>query len=263
MAFGFAIYGTQEITPSSALNEGIRFFETIKSDINAQGYYALRRDRSQEDIDFVEKSLDELKYALEKGEAKDFRIYHEGLKGTPWEAAFGYSTKTFGGFFHINLQYNGDGLEDLFLFLERFFENNAASYAIGYKCADVYDAYHYAIGENMVKLFSWENAMTFNKEVDGRFQGQARFNSTKLRLVYPVNVINSSHLDIMIGESTLCEAIQKNDWGILKKINSVNERWFWIVQDNQLESINNELGMHGVLISWKKFSPRRGSNRLP
>ncbi|EKM0374297.1 hypothetical protein PTT42_004016, partial [Cronobacter turicensis] len=183
MTFGVAIYGTNEVTPVDAFDESSRFFEIIKINPNAQGYYAFCKTSGDEDIDFIEADLEHLKIALDKGKAKDFRVYHESNKDEPWKAAFGFSTKEFGGFFHIDLQYEGNDFSALILFLEEFFKNNFASYAIGYKCSDVYDAYHYAAGENMVKIFPWENALAFNKETDGRFKGEARFNSTMLRLV--------------------------------------------------------------------------------
>ncbi|EOI3549632.1 hypothetical protein ACMSZT_004557 [Cronobacter dublinensis] len=262
MTFGVAIYGTNEVTPVDAFNESSRFFKIIKMNPNAQGYYAFRKTSGDEDIDFIKADLEHLKVALDNGKAKDFRMYHESNKDGPWKAAFGFSTKEFGGFFHIDIQYEGDDFKTLILFLEEFFVNNTAAYAIGYKCGDVYDAYHYASGENMLKIFPWENQLAFNKETDGRFKGETRFNSTMLRLVYPLNIINSFHLKIKVGELTLSEVISKNSWGGLKKIDGVDERWLWTVQEELLEQINNELGSHGVLISWKKYVPKK-SKILP
>ncbi|ELY2797957.1 hypothetical protein SNN58_004288 [Cronobacter dublinensis] len=263
MAFGLAIYGTESVSSVRAFEEAARFFGDIKIEANAHGYYKYRENRDNEDLDFIDTTFNELENALASQNAKDFRIYHVDCKDDAWDAGFGFSTKNFGGFFHINIQFNGESPEPLLVYLKGFFRRNTASYAISYKCCDVYDAYHYAIGENMVKIFPWENAMAFNKEVDGRFKGKARFNSTLLRLVYPVNVLNSSHMDINIGELTLSETIHRNEWGKLTKIEGTDERWLWMVQEELLEGINNELGKAGILTAWKKPALRRKNKLLP
>ncbi|ELY2631493.1 hypothetical protein SMC50_004005, partial [Cronobacter sakazakii] len=92
MTFGVSIYGTNEVTPVDAFNESSRFFKFIKMTPNAQGYYAFCKTSGDEDIDFIEADLEHLKIALDNGEAKDFRIYHESNKDGPWKAAFGFST---------------------------------------------------------------------------------------------------------------------------------------------------------------------------
>lgn len=83
-----------------------------------------------------------------------------------------------------------------------------------------------------------------------------------LRMVYPVNIINSNHLDIIINNITLKEWIfnNKKNGSIIKMKNNM---WLWLVDSNQIDRINKTLGETGVLISWSPLHLEKKKRKLP
>ncbi len=80
MCTAIAIYGTENIPPETAYEIGMLFFKVIELDITSTGYYKYREDRSEEDIDFIEVSLSDLKNELKNKNATSFRFYNESEK---------------------------------------------------------------------------------------------------------------------------------------------------------------------------------------
>lgn len=103
MCTAIAIYGTENIPPETAYEIGMLFFKVIELDITSTGYYKYREDRSEEDIDFIEVSLSDLKNELKNKNATSFRFYNESEKSNYWTASFGFSTSDFGGFIILML----------------------------------------------------------------------------------------------------------------------------------------------------------------
>ncbi|MBA1190291.1 hypothetical protein G7Z99_14720 [Pseudomonas entomophila] len=243
---------------------GVLFFKVIGVSITATGYYKYREDRSEEDIDFVEASLDGLRIAIGNGDATSFRLFHERKDGYLWSASFGYSTKDFGGFYHIDAQGCSLNLtQDNFLdFIGQFSMSGSMDYAIFYHAGDVSEAMDYAAGQNLIKIYGFESPSIFSRETGGRLRGLERYRAEKLRMVYPVNIVNDAHLKLKIGERCLREWILSDmSHGSLGQV--AENVWFWCVSEKHLDLVNNELGLEGILVSWKPSEARKASKRIP
>lgn len=258
-----AIYGVEENSPRQIYELGLVFFKVLGLNITAAGYYKYREDRSEEDLDLIEISLSDLKLAIDAGSATSFRFYYESSDGILWGAGFGYSTKDFGGFYHIDAQGLSSYLsQEKFLeFASEFRKSCSMDYAIFYPADDVADAFSYAAGVNFVNVYSFEKPKLFCKETS-LFEGLERYKKEKLRMVYSANVINDAHLKLRVGACSLREWISSDvSRGSLRQGSS--NLWFWTVEDRELERINNELGAHGVLISWEPPKPPKTPRKIP
>ncbi|MFR0675982.1 hypothetical protein ACLUUI_20155 [Enterobacterales bacterium AW_CKDN230030176-1A_HGKHYDSX7] len=254
-----AIYGIEENSPRQIYELGLIFFKVLGLKITAACYYKYREDRSEEDLDLVDISLSDLKLAIDAGSATSFRLYHESSDGVLWDAGFGYSTEDFGGFYHIDAQGLSSCLnQEKFLeFASEFLKWGSMDYAIFYPADNVADAFDYAAGENFVSVYSCENPKLFRKETR-LFEGLERYKKETLRMVYSANVINGAHLEQRVGGCSLQAWILSDaSHGSLGQ--ETSGLWFWIVNDQDLEKVNSELGAQGLLISWRASS---SSNRL-
>jgi len=254
-----AIYGIERITPERAYEAGVCFFQTIGLAVTVSGFYKYRKDRAEEDIDFIEVSLADLKGEIQSGSATSFRLYCESNSGVLWDASFGYSTTDFGGFYHIDAQGlpSSFGDEQFLSFIEAFSTSNSLDYAIFYSVDDASEGLYYASGENLVSVYSYENPTLFSRETGGRFKGAERYRGELLRMVYPINVISERHLKIQVGSCNLREWILSDSRNGDLEL-GVNNTWVWKVEGNDLERVNSLLGENGVLISWK---PPRSSKK--
>lgn len=262
-ANALAVYGIEKNTPKHIYEMGLMFFEVMGLSITAAAYYKYREDRSEEDLDLIDVSLKDLEFAIEDGNATSFRLYHESSDGFLWGASFGYSTKDFGGFYHVEAQ----GLvsyfsqEDFSEFVSRFCMSGSMDYAIFYSTDDVADAFSYAAGGNFVSVYNYEDPCLFCKETTV-YEGLERYRREKLRMVYSANVINDAHLELRVGDYSLREWISGDaSHGALRQLSST--LWFWTVNDQNLDEINRELGAQDVLISWKPPKPLKKSRKIP
>lgn len=263
-ANALAIYGIEKNTPIKMYEMGLVFFEVIGLSITAAAYYKYREDRSEEDLDLVDISLSDLKLALETGSATSFRLYHESNNGVLWDASFGYSTKDFGGFYHIDAQglVSTFNKERFLEFASNFCTLGSMDYAIFYSADDVADALFYAAGENFVRVYDYEDPDLFYMETGGVSEGAELYKKEKLRMTYSANVINDAHLELRVGACSLREWISSEvSRGSLRQASS--NLWFWTVDDRELGKVNNELGAHGVLISWEPPKPPKKSRKIP
>jgi hypothetical protein len=263
-ANAMAIYGTEKVTTARAYDMGLLFFQIIGLAITNSGYYKYRKDRSDEDFDFIESSLLDLRGEIEANSATSFRLYSESKSGDLWEASFGYSTTDFGGFCHIDAQGMPPNLggKEFLEFIDSFCKHESLSYAIFYSTNDVSEGLYYAEGENLVNIYKHENSILFSRETGGRFKGAERYKDAMLRMVYPVNLINEKHLNLQVGDCNLRQWIlSNNQHGTLKS--TAHKMWIWEVEDKKLEQVNNELGEAGLLISWKSSRSSRSAKLLP
>ncbi|MEB6589216.1 hypothetical protein MXM82_08725 [Pseudomonas asiatica] len=263
-ANAMAVYGVEKITPERAYEIGMLFFKIIGLTVTASGYYKYRKDRSEEDVDFVETSLVDLKSKIESKNATSFRLYCESKDGILWDASFGYSTTDFGGFYHIDAQGLPSSFGELQFvqFIEGICTSNSLDYAIFYSVDDVSEGLYYAEGENLVSIYSCENPTLFSRETGGRYKGAERYKKQILRMVYPINVINEGHLKLPVASFSLREWILSDSrHGVLKP--SSDNNWIWKVERKELEQVNNKLGEEGILISWKPSRPSRKVKLLP
>jgi len=263
-ATAMAIYGTQKITAEKALELGLAFFSDIELAVTISGYYKYRKDRSEEDIDFIEVSLDDLKSEILAKNATSFRLYCENNSGELWDASFGYSTTQFGGFYNIDAQcashtFSGKKFSE---YIERTCNSTDFKYAIFFEPDDVSDGFYYAQGGNLVSIYNYENPALFSRETGGRFRGAERFNGDMLRMVYLSNVLNEKHVSMNINGVSLQDWIlSDNGRGTLSAI--ANGMWIWEVEREQLDSINKTLGGLGVLISYKSLRVPKPTRFLP
>lgn len=233
--------------------------------ITGAGYYKMLNDADhQGDHDIIEISFPDLKKRIKSNEVTAFRIYSEQKDVQPWNASFGYMTNEFGGFNYIDVQYPSvaDDSKATTEFLSSLSDKIPCSYGINYRSDKVTKVFYYATGDNMVDIYQYENASLFKRECPGRFKGQERYKNTMLRMVYPINMINHYHLNIVIGSISLKEWISSDEkHGSLEELN--NNLWLWTVEDTELDEINRYLGEAGVLISWKPLTIKKTSRKLP
>ncbi|MDO7909969.1 hypothetical protein Q6A49_05415 [Pseudomonas sp. 22-AL-CL-001] len=263
-ANALAVYGIEENTPKKIYEIGLMFFEAMGLSITSAAYYKYREDRSEEDLYLIDVSLSDLRLAIENGSATSFRLYHESNSRALWDASFGYSTKDFGGFYHIDAQGLASHFsQEKFLeFASNFCTTGSMDYAIFYSTDDVTDAFYYAAGGNFVRVYDYEDPDLFNMETGGVFEGAELYKKEKLRMTYSANIINDAHLALRIGAYSLREWISSDaSHGALRQ--GPRNLWFWTVDERELDKVNNELGTHGVLISWKPPKPPKKPRKIP
>ncbi|MBB6674775.1 hypothetical protein H7C19_29255 [Cohnella nanjingensis] len=156
-----------------------------------------------------------------------------------------------------------DDIYDHFIgFVEDASKKISYPYGIVYAAKKVTDAFYYAEGEKLIKLFPCEDPRIFNKETPGRYKGKARYRGDMLRMVYPCNMINENHLRIQIQGMTLGEwIVNERSLGSLRKI--CNDLWLWEVGKEEIEGANKCLGDAGILLAWQSPSPTKPSRTLP
>lgn len=265
MYSGIAVYNTENIDSKTACELGEKLFTDISMSITGAGYYHMLKNGDHPgDHDIIEISFSDLKEKINNNEVTAFRIYSEQKGAQPWYASFGYMTNEFGGFNYIDVQYPSvaDEPKATTEFLRSLSDKIPYSYGIKYCSDKITKALYYATGDNMVNIYQYENASLFKRECPGRFKGQERYKNTMVRMVYPVNVINNYHLDIIIGNISLKEWISCDEkHGSLEGLN--NDLWLWTVEDAELDEVNKYLGEAGVLISWKPLAIKKAPRKLP
>ncbi|WP_258911206.1 hypothetical protein [Pseudomonas putida] len=259
MSIALALYGIEGVTSRLALKFAKHYFSCLNLPITGAAYFKyLSNGDHVGDHDLVMVEMTELEEKINNGTATAFRVYNEAAGATPWFASFGYTTNDFGGFYHFDGQCSGDfiELEGIIKFIKDVSADIAVPYGIVYSCDKVSKAFSYAAGNNMVTMYPYENSSAFKKEVPGRFQGRERYKDHLLRMVYPVNVISSKHLEIRVGGVVLKDWIGESAGrGKLEALTS--STWLWYVEADQLEGVNKSLGEAGILISWKKLEVKK------
>ncbi|RKO74912.1 hypothetical protein C5E04_21755 [Pectobacterium parmentieri] len=262
MCIAIAIYGIDNIDPELAFDIGFSFFKIVGFDVNVAGYYDYKGDEG--DVEFVEVSLVELKDKIIEKEVTSFRLYSNSKKNKYWDVSFGYSTKDFGGFYHFDAQcVQGKEVKEKYIEFIRVLSCRAPfSYGVVYRNESVIDGFYYSEGGNFVQVYQYEDPVLFEMETGGVYEGRERYNETMLRMVYPINVVNESHLAIDVNGFSLREWILSGEErGWLEKLN--NEMWLWEVPEKNLDEVNALLGEVGVLISWKLPLVKKVSRKLP
>ncbi|WP_068621370.1 hypothetical protein [Paenibacillus tuaregi] len=265
MGTGLAMYDTNEVTPMEACIAGESFFEAIGAKVTAACYYTYNKDEDERYVDLIETSLSELKRKIISKEVTAFRLYNEQIGHSPWFASFGYMNDEFGSFHHIDAQC-AVPMDDIYTnfigFVEDVSKKISCPYGIVYAAPKVSDAFYYAQGENLVKLFPYENPRIFKEETPGRFKGKARYRGDMLRMVYPCNLINGNHLHMKIQGMTLGEWIVKEGGrGSLRKIS--HDLWLWEIGRDDLEGVSRWCGEAGILLAWKPPVPTKPPRMLP
>lgn len=254
---GIALYGTENISSSLAIEIGISFFNSMNINISSAGYTKyLKKGDHKGDHKTIKISLSTLKNKINDGEKISFRIYNEDKKQRPWLASFGYSTNEFSNFYHIDMQCPLQDKEIILDFIRSFLSKITFSYGIVYPYDDITDAYFYSFGGNFLTVYTDENSSAFKEETPGELPGSERYKNSMLRMIYPINIINENHLQINVNGTPLNKWILSNEsHGKLERLNE--KLWIWIVDENQLEDLNSYCGEAGILISWQQQTKKR------
>lgn len=264
MFIGLALYNCEEISPLSAFEIGKIFFSSFSLKITSSGYYSyLESGDHPKDHDIFNTDIDDLKIKLESGTAKAFRLYNEDTT-QPWISSFGYMTDEFGSFFHISAQLPSTESNNINLesFINKALQNTIIPYGIIYYAATVTDAFYYATGDNLVKLFTYDNPIKWQKETPGLYEGKERYKFSMLRMIYPYNLINNYHLNLKIQGVTLKNWIGLDpSHGVLTAINK--DLWLWKVKTDHIDNLNRIFGESEYLVSWQPQEKRIGKKFIP
>ncbi|MEK5162385.1 hypothetical protein NYE69_08600 [Paenibacillus sp. FSL R5-0527] len=266
MCTGIALYDTEHISPAIAFEIGRSFFEAIGVPVTGGSYYEYLIPGDHEgDHDLVEVSLDRLKEKIFAGEADSFWLYCERKGSVPWHAAFSRQTGGFGSFPHLAAmcEFPPDGVYiKLTDWLKDVAERAQVPYGVLYAAGKMTNTYYYAGGDNGTALFPYENGFAFKHETPGLYNGEGRYVDQMLRMVYPCNLLNSRHLNMVI------DGVRLEDWitgsqerGLLTRIG--NDQWMWEVGEERLDSVNQACGEAGLLVAWKSRQPKKTVRKLP
>ncbi|MGY5954952.1 hypothetical protein ACUY4R_003824 [Kosakonia sp. BK9b] len=260
MYSGIALYGTEQVSPATALALGIMLFKHAALDVTSCGWNQdLQRGDHPGDHDLIESTLDELQEKVAAQQVSAFRLYSEKPGALPWYASFGVSTAGFGQFHHIDMQLPAHG--DMAALLRMMACEMHFDYGIAYYCDTVSKAYYYAAGENLVSVFGCENPGLFKRETPGRFSGAERYRRSMLRMVYPVNVVNRHHLAQPVMGMPLQTWIATTGAGDIEQLQ--DDLWLWTVSDARIAEVNQTLGEAGLLIAWKGENATKKRKHLP
>ncbi|WP_174970175.1 hypothetical protein [Burkholderia lata] len=216
-------------------------------------------------IDDQEARAADLRGMILNGEVTSFRMYgDEKGDGAP-VISFGYNDATYGGLSYVDIQFYGsiyEMSEEVGEFLGDAPSHLIFKYAIAYDAEKSSVAYKYSTGVNLIRIFPFENTSLFTRELPGRVPGSASYEGVKLRMIYPLNVLNEEHLEIRVNDLSLKEWIESDSSrGSLKSIS--NKMWLWSVKETDLPEVNNACGEAGILIAWQKAPANKPARKLP
>lgn len=244
MSVGIAIYNTDNLSSQQAYTLAKQFFNMLGITITDAAY------RSN-DVPYTSFSPVELAKLLATNNQTDFRLYHKDSEHLPWLASFGHVTDLSGGFYHIDVQYAGS-LDNHMLksFLKQSAEITNMAYGIAYAKDNVVDAYEYVLDEGIVPVPAYEKPLIWRDETPGMFNGPARYKDRMLRMVYPYNIINSCHLNILVQGKPLAAWIAESPaHGRLTPLTA--QLFLWEVAISELANINKICGEAGILVAWE------------
>lgn len=245
MSLGIALYNTDNLSSEQAYTLAKQFFKMLGLTITNAAY------RSK-DVSYTNVSPDELTKLITSHSVLDFRLYHKDSEHLPWLASFGYITDTSGNFYHIDIQY-AENIDQNILrhFLKQTAEIANMAYGIAYTKDNVVDAFEYVLDEGVVPVPAYERPLVWRDETPGMFNGPARYKDSMLRMVYPYNVLNNAHLNIMVQGKPLNAWISDSPkHGHLTPLTT--KLFLWEVANSELANINKVCGESGILIAWQK-----------
>ncbi|WP_175712860.1 hypothetical protein [Burkholderia ambifaria] len=265
MSTGIVIYGTDPAQTKSVLRVAESLFLQFGEEASRAIFLEFVVRDGERIIEDREISLSDLRGKVSAGEATAFQVFDDGEKGGAPAISFGWNVPEFGGLSFIDVQIDRSVCEisqKIEAFLENVAANLSCKYAIAYDAETSSVAYTYSTGVNLVKIFPFEDTSLFTKELPGRVPGSASYERVKLRMIYPVNVLNEEHLGIRINDLSLREwIISDSSRG---SVNSIpNNMWLWVVNEVNLAEVNNACGEAGILIAWQNAPANRPARKLP
>ncbi|WP_175857542.1 hypothetical protein [Burkholderia anthina] len=265
MSTGIVIYGTDPAQTASALEVAESFFRQFDEEVTRAIFLEFVVRGGERIIDDHETSLLDLRAKISAREVTAFRVSNDREKGDAPTISFGCNVPIFGGLSFVDIQIERSMCEineRIEAFLESVAAHLSCKYVIAYDAEKSSIAYKYSTGVNLVKIFSFENTSLFTRELPGRVPGSASYEGAKLRMIYPLNVLNEEHLEIRVGDLSLREWITSDSSrGSVRSI--PNKMWLWSVKETDLAEVNNACGEAGILIAWQKVPANRSMRKLP
>ncbi|MFQ1700242.1 hypothetical protein ACJ5NV_06580 [Loktanella agnita] len=262
---GVVIYGIATDAGEKALTAGERLFELFSLSISeVTRYEETKPDADGETLHLVEATLDEIRNRLSIDSHESFYIYDTATSEKPWRAMFYHSSYAYGSFPHIGGNVPGSISDNALQLKDFFFEISQMvpyRYAIGFDIKSASLATSYCAGEGSVGVLPNENVFKFTQEQPGRFDGKESYLTAKLRMVYPINILNETQCQMVIEGKTLKDGVENtSDLGALTAW--PNGHFLWEVPQQRLDEVNAWLGNAGKLISWQ-VQNKRSVRRLP
>lgn len=135
----------------------------------------------------------------------------------------------------------------------------APIYGFAFGAQTTFAASGYIRAFNGPNLFKNENQALFQQDYRLNRPGKT-YRGQRLRMVYPLNILNDTHLSISIGGGTLKDFISQGpENGKLSPL--PGELHLWTVDTLMLQRLNDALGAAGALISWQTSAATKP--RLP
>ncbi len=258
MYTGIAIYGTDPSQALATLSAGEALFREFGAEVTEASYLEFVLLDGERTVDGRELPPAELSPKISSGIATAFRLDGGSEQGHPPTISFGHNVPTYGGLSLIDAQISRavyDIREELARFLELIAGRMPFKYAIAYSTDKAFSAYAYAFGVNLLRLFPFEKTWLFVMDLPNRSPGLASYESTKLRMVYPLNVLNPAHLAIRVGELSLKAWIESDPtFGSLREL--PRDMWLWSVEEAHLHKVNEACGEAGILLAWHRPIPK-------
>ncbi|MDU8925674.1 hypothetical protein RYD26_12370 [Pasteurellaceae bacterium LIM206] len=264
---GIALYDLKNTNSREAYYFAEYLFGRLNIQPNsAYYYYEHEADRHGETVSEKEVSFAELEEEIEKG-IDHFRVFFSSTNRL-WDVGFsffGKESKFSEGMSYIEIQFsnkilsttNSEVLDCLYDFLK----GNEMIYGIGYQLyANVSAALNYALCLDASTIYPFEDSNEWLYQLPSRSGEEPQYYH-KLRMVYPINILNKDHLELSVMGIKLSKWIlSDSNNGTLKPLNGFN--YLWLVSMQELERINEVLGKSSLLISWESIN-KSIRNKLP
>ncbi|MBN3833772.1 hypothetical protein [Burkholderia sp. Ac-20344] len=265
MSAGIVIYGTDPAQAASALEVAENLFLQFGAEATRAIFMEFVVRGGERIIDDHETTLSDLRAKISTGEVTAFQVCNDREKGGAPTISFGNNVPEFGGLSFVDVQIERPVCEineKIEVFLENVASHLSCKYAIAYDAEKSSVAYKYSTGVNLARIFPFENTSLFTRELPGRVPGSASYEGAKLRMIYPLNVLNEEHLEIRVNDLSLREWITSDSSrGSLKSI--PNGMWLWSVKGTDLPEVNNACGEAGILLAWQKAPANKPARKLP
>lgn len=275
-AHGIAIYGLPDTDLAPILQVAIRFFKSMGVKPRDVGYTSsFSKDRYGESIGLGDASLDGLSKTIEDGDVKDFTISYRARGAPHWSCSFSYKATYFlrrknpSEYSHplnsISIDYadkhlnisNSELVFELLSMLSSLFD---ICYGIVFQADGAPSAAGYVDATSYSSLFKNERPGLWQAQMPHRLNGERPAYISKLRMIYPYNIITDQHLSQLIDGMSLRAWIESDPLrGQLRKINNST---IWTVDADQLQEMNDICGRAGILICWEEEKPKP-VRRLP
>lgn len=261
MITGFAYYGITLPDARASVTAASAIFDQLRlTGVDASRYIRTKPDRQDETLHLVETAWDDL---TENPSSGNFRFRATAQMG-PAEMLGGFDDGTQAGFSLIDLSFvdQREMSEDKIISLFREIARRLhPAYGFCYFCETIEQSISYANVNGATMFAANENPFAFTDDLSEWSGGDDTYKRTRLRMVYPYNLLNNDHLAIRIDGLRLSDWIRDGEErGKIIELDVAAH--VWAVPASQLARINRVLGEAGLLISWRP-DPAPSRRKLP